>query len=89
VPPVHDHEVHDAVKSSKAKPYGCSNGNAPSGGYYVKARQYRADGTYYMYDHFISHVLSTHCRYDKRPTDPRCGECELHSDVEYLKGYGL
>ena len=87
MPPVHDAETHDKVKITESKPYGCSN--APrSKGYYAPHRYYGMDGTYNVVQRWIQDTMSQKCRYDMRPTDPRCGECKLPSDTEYLESYG-
>ncbi len=82
--PVLDHEVHEKVKSTATTPYGCSN-QPRSAGYHGQLgwNEGRAMRVW------IPDTMSKLCRYDKRPTDPRCGGCKLPSDEEYLRSYGL
>lgn len=87
MPPVHEHEVHDKVKSSATTPYGCSNAE-PAPGYWVLTRLYRGN-MYELSPQWIEHKMSTLCRYDKRAHDPKCDQCKLPSDEAYLRSYNL
>ena len=82
--PVEEHEVHEKVKIASDKPYGCYNRESMAKGYYAPDRRYRPDGSFYVIGVFIPHELSTDCRYDKYPEDPRCTGCNTKKDVEYL-----
>lgn len=85
MPPVEDHEVHEKVKSTGTEPYGCSNAKQ-SDGYWIKAREYRTNGTYVMRDTFIPHRMSKDCRnFYLWYTDPRCATCERTKDREYAQ----
>ena len=77
--PVDDHPVHEKVKISADKAYGCKNRKTAKG-YYAPDREYRPDGTYYLRLVFIPHRLTTSCKYDFRRTDPRCKGCNHRSD---------
>jgi len=83
-PPVIDHEINERVRIYSTEPYGCSNARRSKGYYgqdgWDEGRAMRA---------YIPDTMSQLCRYDKRPTDPRCGDCNLPSDVEYFKEMGL
>lgn len=79
MPPVDDHEVHEKVKIKANKPYGCKD-HKTSEGYYAPDRIYRPDGTFYIIQTFIPHVLTKNCRYDLRRTDPRCNTCKWKTD---------
>jgi hypothetical protein len=83
--PVLDHEINEKVRIYSTEPYGCSN--KPRGnGYYGQDGWYN-DGT--RKPILLKDGASIKCRYDKRPTDPRCGDCNLPSDEEYFKEMGL
>lgn len=84
MPPVADTESHELTKIDAAKPYGCSN--QPRKETYLAQDGWYVDGGRHMVTH--DDTMSKLCRYDKRPTDPRCGECKLQSDTEYLESYG-
>lgn len=72
--PVDDHPVHEKVRIAADKSYGCKD-HIMSAGYYAPDRVYRPDGTFYIIQTFIPHVMTTDCRYDLRTTDPRCSGC--------------
>jgi len=74
--PVHDAEVHHKVKIASDTPYGCSNAVLKDHYFTFMSQQ-------------VESRMSKLCRYDKRADDPRCGECRLPSDVDYLRSYGL
>ncbi len=75
--PVHDAETHELVKITEATPYGgCCNPDR-------KKHYFTFTGQ------LVEDRGSEHCRYDKRATDPRCGECKRPSDEDYLRSYGL
>jgi hypothetical protein len=74
MPPVDDHAVHEKVKIKADKPYGCKN-HSSSAGYYAPDRVYKPDGTFYIVQVFIPHVMTTDCRYDMSRLDPRCNGC--------------
>lgn len=82
--PVEDHEVHESVKHSSDKPYGCNNIKPMSKGYWLQARQYRSDGSYVIRDTFIKHRMSDQCRnYYLWYSDPGCSSCKRPKDREY------
>lgn len=79
-----DHEVHEKVKISADKPYGCHSRTSISAGYYAPDRKYKPDGTFYVIQTFIPHATSTLCRsFYLWDTDPRCRGCTASLDVEY------
>lgn len=86
--PVHDAEVHEKVKIKEDSQYSCGV-NPVVEGYYTMDRVYFPNGKWVYRQVFVPHTMSRDCRYDKRPTDPRCGGCKRQSDKEYLKSYGL
>ena len=73
--PVEDHEVHESVKISADKRYGCWGRIGMKMGYYAPDREYRPNGTFLIRLTFIPHVMTTDCRYDLWETDPRCTGC--------------
>ena len=82
--PVLEHEVHEKVKIAHDEPYGCNSRPEFSKGYWARQREYRSDGSYVMWDHFIPHRMSTDCRsFYLWDTDPRCGNCTAKKDEEY------
>jgi hypothetical protein len=82
--PVEDHEVHEKVKIAVDKPYGCSNRPEFSKGYFAPDRRYKPDGTFYVVQTRIPHVMSTDCRsFYLWDTDPRCAVCTVKKDIEY------
>lgn len=83
MPPVHDHEIAPATQISSVKPYGCSNARR-SAVYLVQNGWVANQRDIIWYED----TMSQRCRYDGRKNDPRCGECRLPSDIEYLEGYG-
>ena len=83
--PVHDADTSEKVKIESVTPYGCSNKSR--GEFYIGQNGWRVGGT--RIDTKVVDDMSQLCRYDKRPTDPRCGECKLPSDEDYLRSYGL
>ena len=82
--PVLDHEINERVRIYSTEPY-CVGVNRKAG-YWAQDGWYN-DGT--RKPIFIHDTMSQLCRYDKRPTDPRCGDCNLPSDEEYFKEMGL
>ena len=82
--PVEEHEVHESVKHSKDKPYGCNSDKKRGIGYWLQARQYRSDGTYVMRDTCIQNNMSHECRnYYLWYSDPGCAGCKRKKDREY------
>lgn len=82
--PVLDHEVHEKVRISTDKPYGCHSRDGVSHGYYAPDRVYRPDGTFYIIQTFIPHVMSDKCRgFYLWDFDPRCQNCTTEKDVDY------
>ena len=82
--PVEEHEVHEKVRISADKPYGCSNRKEFAKGYYAPDRVYRPDGTFHTILSWIPHATSTECRsFYLWSTDPRCSVCEAAKDFEY------
>lgn len=84
---VENHEVHEKVKISHDKPYGCHSkvtGPLRNNGYFAPDRRYKPDGTFYVVQTFIKHEMSTSCRaFYLWDTDPRCGRCAQPKDTEY------
>lgn len=82
--PVEDHDVHEKVRISADKPYGCHSRSGLSKGYYAPDRVYKPDGTFYIVQAFIPHALSTACRsFYLWESDPRCQCCTAEKDSEY------
>ena len=82
--PVESHEVHEKVKISADKPYGCSGRKGFGKGYYAPDRKYRPDGTFYIVQTWIPHEMSTACRsFYLWDADPRCSVCTAELDNEY------
>jgi hypothetical protein len=82
--PVEDHEVHEKVRISADKPYGCHSRTGMSQGYYAPDRVYRPDGTFYIIQTLIPHAMSNKCRsFYLWNVDPRCQGCTTDKDVEY------
>lgn len=73
--PVEDHEVHEKVKISADKRYGCWGRQGMGVGYFAPDRRYKPDGTYYQILTRIPHRNTTDCRYDLWESDPRCTGC--------------
>ena len=87
--PVEDHEVHEKVRISADKPYGCHSRTGFSKGYYAPDRVYRPNGTFYVVQTFIPHAMSAQCRaFYLWDTDPRCGGCATGKDVDYAELMG-
>ena len=88
--PLLDHEISEKVRIYSTEPYGCSNQPRGSGYYGQDGWEENADSIGQSPAWvLIPDTMSRLCRYDKRPTDPRCGDCNLPSDVEYFKEMGL
>lgn len=84
--PVEEHEVHEKVRITADKPYGCSNRYGMSAGYYAPDRRYKPDGTFYIIQAWIPHVMSRACRnFYLWDTDPRCSVCKSARDIEYAE----
>ena len=82
--PVEDHEVHEKVRISSDKPYGCHSRTGLSKGYYAPDRVYRPNGTFHIVQTFIPHAMSAQCRaFYLWDTDPRCQDCTADKDTEY------
>lgn len=73
--PVDDIPVHDKVKISADKRYGCWGRVKMDAGYFAPDRRYKPDGTYYQILTRIPHRNTTDCRYDLWESDPRCSGC--------------
>lgn len=75
--PVLDHDVHPSVIIGPDHRYGCWNRVSYSRGYYAPSRQYSPSGSgnFTMVKQYISHAMSTDCRYDMSLTDDNCAEC--------------
>ena len=82
--PVDDIPVHDKVRQKAGAKYGCFDRKSWGIGYQAPDRQYRNDGTYVEVHTFISHKMSTKCRYDMAKTDKLCEGCDAKKDTEYL-----
>jgi len=84
MPPVEEHEVHEKVRIAADKPYGCISRTGFAAGYYAPDRRYRPDGTFYIVQTFLPHVMSTSCRsFYLWDTDPRCAVCKADRDEAY------
>lgn len=82
--PVEEHEVHESVKHSADKPYGCNNGKPRKEGYWLQTREYRSNGSYIMMNKFIEHRMSSDCRnYYLWYSDPGCANCKRPKDRKY------
>lgn len=82
--PVEDHEVHEKVKISANKPYGCYDRTKMAEGYYAPDRVYRPDGTFYVIQTWIPNAMSKSCRnFYLWTTDLRCEGCLATKDFEY------
>ena len=73
--PVEDIPVHEKVKISADKRYGCWGRVKMDAGYFATDRRYKPDGTYYQILTRIPHRNTTDCRYDLWESDPRCAGC--------------
>lgn len=74
-----DHEVHEKVRISEDKPYGCHNRSWDTKSYYAPNRMAGSDGYKPMFRYEavrVEHKMSRECRYDMSNTDPRCGGCK-------------
>jgi hypothetical protein len=58
-----------------SKPYGCHNREIHPG-YWAPQRVFTPEGRFWVTSIFIPHTMSKDCRYDHRPTDPRCEGCK-------------
>ena len=84
MPPVEDHDVHEKVKISLDKPYGCHSRKGFATHYSAPNRKYREDGSFSLTRKKIKHVMSKQCRsFYLWDTDPRCSGCTADKDVEY------
>jgi hypothetical protein len=80
--PVLDHPVHEDTKSEATRSYGCSN-RKPFKVIYEAPNGWTSDGRRHTV--WVPHSMSVLCRYDRRAQDPRCAECRVKTDTEYLK----
>jgi len=89
--PVEEHEVHEKVKISSDKPYGCHSREKVDTGYFAPDRRYRPDGTYFQILTRIPHAMSKECRnFYLWDADPRCRGCTTPKDIDYaLKMSGM
>lgn len=94
MPPVEEHEVHEKVRISSSKPYGCQNREIIDS-YYAPNRFFGSDGYKPMIKLEavrINHVMSRDCRYDLSMSDERCVGCkhrgsgERYSELVRSKG---
>lgn len=84
--PVEDHEVHEKVKIDNSFRYGCNSIKRTAGMYMAPDRRYKPDGTYYVIQIPIRHVLSTDCRnFYLWDTDGGCTDCTAPRDLEYAE----
>ena len=84
--PVEEHEVHESVRHSADKLYGCNSNKRLQNGYWLQEREYRQNGTYIMMHKFIPHKMSVDCRnYYLWYSDPGCRGCNLPKDREYAQ----
>ena len=81
--PVLDHEVHDKVRISADKPYGCHSRTKFGKFYYAFDRVYSGH-EFVIIKKPIPHEMSTACRsFYLWDTDPRCIGCTSERDEEY------
>lgn len=83
--PVEDHEVHEKVRITEDKPYGCHNRKEYMEAYYAPNRFFGSDG-YKPSVKFealrIPHTMSRECRYDMSLKDQRCTGCSHQGSGE-------
>lgn len=65
--PVLDHEVHESVRESQDAKYGCHNRAPFQAGYFAPNGITTA---------YVSHRMSTECRYDMSLADRKCDGCK-------------
>lgn len=73
--PVKDHEVHEKVKISADKRYGCWGREGMAAGYYAPDRELEENLEFSLQAKFIPHVMTVACQYDLWESDPRCAGC--------------
>ena len=81
MPPVDDHQVHEMVKKSDARPpcHSERNGRIPhKPGYYAEDRYYQPDGRWSRIMTWIPHKMTTDCQQPGNgyPPDPTCANCK-------------
>lgn len=82
--PVIDHAVHEKVRISADKPYGCHN-REMSAGYHAINRFAGTTGhqpIWWLERMRIPHVMSRECRFDMSLKDPRCEGCKHRGSGE-------
>ena len=83
--PVIEHEVHEKVRISENKPYGCHNHDRDFTNYSAPNRFTGTTGyepIYWLGRKSIPHVMSRECRYDTSLKDPRCDDCKHRGSGE-------
>ena len=83
--PVEDHAVHEKVRISESKPYGCHNRDRDMTGYSAPNRFTGTTGyepIYWLGRVKIPHIMSRECRYDMSLKDPRCDGCKHRGSGE-------
>ena len=84
--PVEEHEVHESVRHSADKLYGCNSNKRLQNGYWLQEREYRQNGTYIMMHKFVEHRMSFNCRnYYLWYSDPGCRNCSKPKDRAYAQ----
>lgn len=83
--PVEDHEVHEKVRITEDKPYGCHNRDQFADAYYAPNRFFGSDGYKPMIKLEavrIPFTMSRECRYDMSLKDQRCDGCKHRGSGE-------
>ena len=83
--PVENHEVHEKVKITASKPYGCNNRDRDFTGYHAPNRFAGTTGNepiWWLGRVKIPHVMSKECRFDMSLSDPRCENCKHQGSGE-------
>lgn len=83
--PVLDHEVHESVRHTDDKRYGCHNRGEFKEEYRSPRRYQTSDGykAVFMYDaEPVEFRMSRECRYDRSLQDPWCAECNHRGSGE-------
>ena len=84
--PVEEHEVHESVRHSADKLYGCNSHKRTTEPYWLLERSYRQNETYIMMHRPVEQAMSTSCRnYYLWHSDPGCRGCNVPKDREYAQ----
>lgn len=73
--PVEEHPIHESVRISADKRYGCWGRDGMAAGYYAPDRELEENLEFSLQAKFIPHVMTVACQYDLWETDPRCAGC--------------